>query len=189
MSDKTRSIGSYPHQITLIGFMGCGKTTVGRVLAAMLGMECVDVDRVIEERAGTTISRLFADRGEPYFRDLERAAVAELNAVKRRVVLCSGGGMVLDERNIANVKKNGPVVWLKASPEVIFSRIANEGNRPVLKDGITVENIRDRLGARLALYEKAADLSIDTDGKSAERICAEIAEQLERLSLGSSPQD
>ena len=186
---KIQSRRMFPYQITLVGFMGSGKTTIGRELARLLAMDQIDIDRVIEERAGTTITRIFEEHGEPYFRELERKTAAEMNARKNAVVFCSGGGFVLDDRNIETVKKNGPVVWLKASPGVIHQRIVNEGNRPVLKDGITVENIQARMEKRLVHYEKAADLIVDTDGKTTEQISLEIVEKLMRLKLDRKLQD
>lgn len=161
--------------VTLVGFMGCGKTTVGAALAAALGVRAVDADRIIEEREGRSITRIFEEDGEGRFRDLERETVAELCSGEEPMVLCSGGGAVLDDGNIDNFKKAGPVVWLRATPESIWRRISEEGNRPVLKNGMTVENIAARLEARLPRYRKAADIIIDTDGKDPESIAGEIA--------------
>lgn len=167
--------------ITLIGFMGCGKTTVGAELARRTGTEAVDVDAVIEEREGRPVSRIFAEDGEAKFRELERRMVAELCGSGRPMVLCSGGGVVLEEANVRTIRSAGPVVWLRATPESICRRISGDGSRPLLAGALTPQIVSDRLEPRLPLYAAAADIAVDTDDKTAEEICREIEEALATL--------
>lgn len=172
--------------ITLIGFMGCGKTTVGTELARRTGATAIDADAVVEERGGRTIARIFEEYGEPYFRDLERRVLAELCGNGGPGILCTGGGAVLDERNVEAMRAAGPVVWLRATPESISRRIAGDLSRPLLKDGATPESVAARLEPRLLLYEQTADVAVDTDGKGVEEICDEIEAALARLGKGQS---
>ncbi|MCX6996283.1 MAG: shikimate kinase, partial [Kiritimatiellaeota bacterium] len=120
--------------IALLGFMGTGKSTVACLLARRLGRELVDMDRVIEQRAGKSISALFAQEGEPHFRRLERALVQEL-AARRNLVIACGGGVVLDPGNLRDLKKGGLVVGLTAAPAVILRRVAAARHRPLLAGG------------------------------------------------------
>ncbi len=165
-------------QITLIGFMGCGKTSVGKELARMLGIAQLDLDKLIEERAGTTISEIFRTQGEGAFRALESETLRETAARDDALVVCSGGGIVLDPRNSETIRARGTAVWLRATPETIYARISGEGNRPVLKGGMTVERIAEILASRLPRYQDSADFAVDTDGKSIAEIAREIAEKL-----------
>ena len=173
----------FPYHISLVGFMGCGKTSVGRELSKLLAMDQIDVDKVIEDRTKMSISQIFQEHGEPYFRDLERKTVEELAQHHNIIVFCGGGGIVLDDRNVENMKKNGVLIWLKASPEVIYERIATEGTRPLLKNDMSVAKIEAMMTSRLSLYEGAADLVIETDHKTVEEVSLEIVEQLMRLDI------
>jgi shikimate kinase len=173
----------FPYHISLVGFMGSGKTTVGKELSKMLAMDQIDVDKVIEDRTKMTVAQIFKDYGEPYFRELESKTVEELSHYNNIIVFCGGGGIVLDDRNVENMKKNGVLIWLKASPEVIYERIAREGTRPLLKDDMSVGKIEGMLEKRLALYERSADLVVNTDHKSVEEVCLDIVEQLMRIDL------
>ena len=173
----------FPYHISLVGFMGSGKTTVGKELSRLLAMDQIDVDKVIEDRAHMSISEIFKAHGEAYFRELERKTVEELAKYNNIIVFCGGGGIVLDDRNVENMKKNGVLIWLKASPEIVYERIAKEGTRPLLKDDMSVAKIEAMMASRLALYEGAADLVINTDHKSVEAVSLEIVEQLMRLDV------
>jgi shikimate kinase len=180
---KIQSKILFPYHITLVGFMGSGKTTIGKALSKLLDMDQIDVDRVIEERTRMKISEIFAKYGEPYFRALESKTVQEMTQYQNVIIFCSGGGIVLNENNVDCLKQNGVVIWLKASPEVIYNRIASDDSRPLLKDDMSVNKIETLLDPRLALYESAADISIVTDHKSEEDICMEIIDQLMHLEL------
>lgn len=173
----------FPYHITLVGFMGSGKTTVGIELSKMLAMEQMDVDRVIEEKMKMKVSEIFQLYGEQVFRQLESSVVEELANQENVIIFCSGGGVVLNEQNVKNLKRTGVVVWLKATPEEIFSRISEDNTRPLLKDNMSVANIESMLEGRLHLYEKAADVVIETDGKTVEQVSFEIVDQLMRCDL------
>lgn len=175
---KLQSRTVFPYHIALIGFMGSGKTTVGKELAKLLAMDNIDVDLVIQERMGMRISEIFEKYGEEYFRKLEADTVEEMSNYRNVIIFCSGGGIVLNEKNIENIKRNGVVVWLQASAEEIYKRISKEDTRPLLKNCMTVESIEDKAGKRTHLYEAAADITINTDGKTVEKICEEILEKL-----------
>lgn len=168
----------FPYHITLVGFMGSGKTTVGVELSKLLAMEQIDVDHVIEDRTKMRISEIFEHFGEKTFRKMESDVVEELSKRHNVIIFCSGGGVVLNESNVEHIKRTGVVVWLKASAEEIFRRIKDDDSRPLLKDDMTVEKIASMLKDRRHLYEGAADLVIDTDGKTVEAVSCEIVERL-----------
>ncbi|MDW7670629.1 MAG: shikimate kinase [Bacillota bacterium] len=174
----------FPYHITLVGFMGCGKTSVAIELGKMLAMEQIDVDDVIVSRMKMPISEIFALYGEQVFRQLESNIVEELSKSENVIIFANGGGVVLNERNVENIKRTGVIIWLKATPEEIYDRIKDDTSRPVLKDNMSVEKIGKLLTGRLPLYEKAADLTVSTDGKTVEEIALEVVDQLMRMDLG-----
>lgn len=180
---KIQSKLLFPYHISLVGFMGSGKTTIGKALAKMLDMDQIDVDQVIETRARMKISDIFAQYGEAHFRELERSTVEELSQHQNVIILCGGGGVVLNKANVDNLRSNGVVIWLKASPEEIYSRIATDDTRPLLKDNMSVNKIETLLDPRLSLYESAADIAIITDNKTEEEICLEIVDRLMHLEI------
>ena len=158
--------------IFLVGFMGAGKSTVGKILADKTGYKFYDADSYIEEQAGTTITQIFADHGEPYFRDLESEATEEL-AKKENQVIATGGGVVQRDRNWDAMKKNGITVYLKATVETIWERIKDDTSRPLLQVENPVDTARELLEKRTPMYEKA-DIVLDTDGLSPEVVAEEI---------------
>jgi len=131
--------------------MGTGKTVTGRVLAEQTGLELVDMDSIIEERAGRAISEIFATDGEAAFRAMERELVQEL-AQREGLIISTGGGIVLNPDNIADFEKTGLVVCLKASPELIFQRLEKDGSRPLLV-GDKKAQIASILETRQPLYD------------------------------------
>jgi shikimate kinase len=146
--------------IILLGFMGTGKTVTGRVLAERTGLELVDMDSLIEQRQGKTIPEIFAQNGEPAFRDLERELVQELSQ-RSGIIISTGGGVVLNPANIADFEKNGLVVCLTASPETVFKRVEKDTNRPLLS-GDKKAQIATLLEKRKPLYS-AIRHGINTD--------------------------
>lgn len=146
--------------IILLGFMGTGKTMTGRVLAERTGLELVDMDSLIEQRQGKTIPEIFAQNGEPAFRDLERELVQELSQ-RSGIIISTGGGVVLNPANIADFEKNGLVVCLTASPETVFKRVEKDTNRPLLS-GDKKAQIATLLEKRKPLYS-AIRHGINTD--------------------------
>jgi shikimate kinase len=140
--------------IVLIGFMGTGKTVTGRSLAARTGLELVDMDSIIEERAGKPISEIFATDGEPAFRAMERELANELSQ-RDSLIISTGGGIVLNSANLTDFEKTGLMVCLTASPEVILQRLESDTTRPLLS-GDKKNQIQDLLATRKPLYDAIA---------------------------------
>lgn len=161
--------------IVLMGFMGTGKTTVGRILADRLGMAFVDMDRLIESRERRAIADIFARDGEPAFRRMERALVQEL-AAQGGQVIATGGGVVLNPQNVADYGRTGLVVCLMAEPAIILSRVLDETHRPLLEGGDKAQRIVSLLETRRPLYE-AIPNRVETSRLSA----AEVADRIESL--------
>ena len=161
--------------IVLIGFMGSGKSAIGRMLAKRLKCRFMDTDTIIEERARMPIKDIFAKHGEAYFRERETAALASL-AGGRGHIIATGGGIVTQARNLPLLHKLGWVVLLKADPDEIFRRVAHNKQRPLLQ----VENPRERvetmLTERQPLYEEAADFSVDSTGLQREAVVERVLE-------------
>ncbi len=147
--------------IVLVGFMGSGKSAVGRFVAKRLRFQFVDTDRLIVERAGLPIADIFAQHGEEHFRDLETSVLESLDGVQQSVI-ATGGGAVVMERNHAILKSLGYVVWLTASEDVIFDRVSRNDKRPLLQTENPRATISQLLATRRPLYESAADFSVDT---------------------------
>jgi shikimate kinase len=146
--------------IILVGFMGTGKTVTGRVLAEQTGLELLDMDSIIEERAGRPISDIFATEGEAAFRAMERELAQELSQ-REGLIISTGGGIVLNPDNLADFEQNGLIVCLTASPETIFQRLENDTTRPLLS-GDKKGQIAGILEARQPLYDAIAH-QIDGD--------------------------
>ncbi|MFQ5647592.1 MAG: shikimate kinase, partial [bacterium] len=140
--------------ICLIGFMGVGKTEVGRVLAERLGFEFIDTDDLIVSRAGKTIPQIFEQDGEPAFRARERDLLNSLQRVKGKVI-AAGGGLPVQEGNLEKLREIGPVVCLEAEPEEIYRRVKNNHNRPLLQVDDPLKEIKALLKARQLYYQKA----------------------------------
>jgi shikimate kinase len=154
--------------LALIGFMGTGKSSVGRIAAEQLGYTFVDTDQLIEQRTGKTISRIFAELGEPVFRDWEKRIVAELGAQSRQVI-STGGGLAANPDNLAALKVHSLVICLWASPEVIFERVRNQAHRPLLLAPDALTKIRDLLTQREPFY-KQADVLVNTELRSVKEV-------------------
>ncbi len=159
--------------IVLVGFMGTGKSSVGRILARRLRREFVDIDRWLEDREKRKIREIFEKDGEAYFRAKEKEAVS-LWAAKENMVITTGGGAVTDPENHEALKKNGLLVTLLASPETIRDRVKNSKDRPLLKDKEDLlAEIKLLLEKRKPFYEKS-DYYFDTDGKNAAQVARMI---------------
>ena len=166
----------FDYNIVLIGFMGTGKSTVSDCLHSMFGMKAVEMDQVIAERGQMSIPDIFAAYGEEYFRGLETRLLVEMQSRKNTVVSC-GGGAALRERNVAEMKKNGKVVLLTASPETVYERVKDDGGRPLLEGRKDVKGISELMEQRRAKYEAAADIVINTDNKTARQVCEELVQR------------
>lgn len=163
--------------IFLIGPMGAGKTTIGRQLARILDLEFVDSDHVIEERTGADIPWIFDIEGEAGFRRRERAAIVEL-ARRRGIVLATGGGVVLDADNRAELTRNGTVVYLQASIEKILDRTSKTAHRPLLQTDDPRVRIEQLLAEREPLYREIANITVDTDRRGIRSTVNFIIKQL-----------
>lgn len=162
--------------IVLTGFMGTGKTEVGKILAGHLGYTFIDADAVIEEEQKMTITEIFKRYGEPYFRELESKVIKRLSEMERAVI-STGGGAVLRQENMDNLRKKGIIICLMASPETIFERTKNDTSRPLLQVENPLQRIKELLDFRRPYYEKA-DIIISTDGKSPEEVAQEILNKI-----------
>ncbi|MBI2860474.1 MAG: shikimate kinase [Chloroflexi bacterium] len=161
--------------IALIGFMGTGKTAVGAALAARLGLEFIEMDALIEKKAGKTIPEIFGQDGEIAFRELEIEVTREV-AGRKGVVIACGGGVALNRINIDRLKKECLIVYLTASPGAILKRIsAGKDDRPLLSTPDRAERIREMLRFRRPFYERAADFKIDTTGLDVDSVAECIA--------------
>jgi shikimate kinase len=175
------SVNSKP--VVLIGYRGCGKSTVGTVLAERLGWEFVDADVEIERRAGRTIRRIFDESGEAEFRRIECEVMADLLR-RENVVLAAGGGAVLDERTQRDLNNAGAVVWLRADVETLVERIAldctTEQRRPDLTVGGGRREVEELVAKRTPIYAACATIVIDSDKLTAteiaDRIVSAVAE-------------
>ena len=176
-SKRIQSRNLFNYNIFLIGFMGAGKSTISDYLKNALAMDVVEMDQCIVERQGMSISDIFETYGEEYFRELETNLLIEMQSQSNVVVSC-GGGVPMRECNVVEMKKNGRVVLLTAKPETILERVKDNHDRPLLENNKTVPFIADLMEKRRAKYEAAADIVIQTDGKSELEICEELIHSL-----------
>ena len=163
--------------IVLVGFMGTGKSTVGRVIAQKLGFHFIDTDDVIEQTSKAKISDIFAEHGEVYFRDLESQAVKSVALMKNQVV-ATGGGVVLRSSNIDLLRTGGPIFCLNATPKAIWDRARSSQSRPLLRGPDPLKKIETLLDKR-APYYALADHQIETTGVSVDRVANEIISYIE----------
>ncbi len=166
------------NHIILIGFMGAGKTTLGRRLARALRLTFTDTDDCIVARVGMPVTAIFDQYGEDYFRELETEMLQELLEEKERCVVSVGGGLPMREENQFYLKRLGLVVYLRAGVQTLMGRLGRDKSRPMLKGGDLRSKIEELMAIRQDTYEKTADLIIDTDGKDFERLILEISEKI-----------
>lgn len=171
-------MGEFHYNIALIGFMGVGKSTVSRCLGRMYAMEEIETDAMVAQSEGMAITDIFAKYGEPYFRTCESNAIIALQDRRGAVISCGGGAVMRDE-NVENLKKCSRIVLLTARPETILERVKHSKERPILNGHMNVEYIGELMEKRRAKYEAAADIVIATDGKPVKEICEEIVRKLE----------
>ena len=172
----------------LIGYMGRGKTTVGGVLASVAGMDFVDMDPLLEERAGMSISRIFELETEKGFRDRESALIRFLAGEKRRgVVYATGGGSPLREENRKLLRSLGTVIWLEVSAESVLERLKDATDRPLLQRPDREQAVRAMIRERGPAYAACADISVCTDKKLPEAIAREILTKAGEREFGLPP--
>lgn len=161
--------------LALIGFMGTGKTSVGKIVADLLHFEFLDTDEMIHQRTGRTIADIFAKDGEPAFRQMERQVVADISA-RKKTVISTGGGLPTNPENLALLKSHALVVCLWSSPEKIWERVGHQSHRPLLHDPDPQKKIRDLLAIREPFY-KQADVLINTDIRALREVAQQVALQ------------
>ena len=162
--------------LVLTGFMGTGKTSLGKLLAEKLGRAFVDIDQKIEQDTGLTIPQIFEKHGEKYFRELEKKVVAEISQ-RHGLVIATGGGTVKDEENLRLLKNSGVIICLTTEPEEIFRRTERRGERPVLdSDEDRLQTIKNLLAQRQKFYAQA-DYTIDTTDWSPLQIMNDICKR------------
>lgn len=173
--------------LVLVGYRGSGKTSVGKNLAKILGLDYLDTDIAIQEKAGKSVKEIFADRGEADFRAMETQILEELVAQRENAqptVIATGGGMVMREHNRRLLKQLGPVIWLKVSAEKALERILADSftgeQRPALTDQNLADEVREMVSARLPYYSACADLTVenDSDSLSTDEVAGEVVNQL-----------
>jgi shikimate kinase len=174
--------------IYLTGFMTSGKSTIGPILANVLGWEFNDLDRVIEERENKSVVEIFEQNGEEYFRDLEHDLLSQFSKMDK-LILSLGGGSIAYDRNLKILKNSGKIVYLKSSPEMIYQRIKNKIDRPIFRDLVLSHTAKpkdfvDRIDKYLSKrepYYLEADIHIDTDKTSIGVTVDKLAKTLKRV--------
>jgi shikimate kinase len=163
--------------VVLIGYRGCGKSTIGRALAERLGRPFVDTDVLIQQRTGMTIREIFADKAEEGFRDLEARVIAEV-ARRQRQVISTGGGAVLRDENVHVLRASGKLVYLTASPEMLWKRIYDDlqrhSTRLEMDPDTGLQQVRHALMERHPIYTRVSDCIVDTTDRPVESIVRRI---------------
>jgi shikimate kinase len=167
--------------IVLTGFMGAGKSTVGKGLSEKLGIPMVDTDELIERESGLSIEEIFSKHGAAYFRELEKEAVEKVSTLEDHLVI-TGGGVVLDKENMENLRKNGIIIYLHAQPEVLYRRVKKHTHRPLLRVKNPLKRIYELLENRARFYSDN-DLQIDTSDLCVEEVVDEIVKRLQSLNV------
>ncbi|MGA2030246.1 MAG: shikimate kinase [Verrucomicrobiota bacterium] len=168
--------------LALIGFMGTGKTSVGRLVAEQLHFDYFDTDEMIQSATGRTIADIFKADGEPAFRALEGKVVEEL-AARAKMVIATGGGLPANPKNLDSLKTHALVICLWASPEKIWERVKNQTHRPLLHDKNPQAKIRELLAVREPFY-KQADVLLNTELRSVREVAQQIVHQFRLATSG-----
>lgn len=174
--------------IVFIGFRATGKTTIGKMVAQFLGRRFVDTDVFIEEKAGKSIAEIVKKEGWSGFRQREKETIKKLTQ-EHDLVIAVGGGAVLEEENVRYLKQNGILIWLKASPETICKRLRQDkktsSQRPSLTGKEVTAEIKEVLNQRLPIYQKVADIEIDTEKYTLEEIVRLVIAQIDIIFEGN----
>lgn len=163
--------------IYVIGFMGTGKSTISRQMAAITGYEELDTDQEIIKQQNMRIPEIFEKYGQEYFRNLETEFLRKMQERTQCIISC-GGGMVLREENVTLMKENGVIVLLTATPETILERVKNGKERPILNGHMNVEYIEELMEERRTCYEAAGEIVIVTDGRDTKEMAEELKKNL-----------
>ncbi len=159
--------------------MGSGKSSVGRRIAVQTGHRFVDTDELVAAREGQSITRIFAEHGEAYFRDLETSVLEELAGSATGIVLATGGGSILREENRAILRRIGPIVWLDADPDALFERVSRNKKRPLLQTEDPRASFDTLLANRRAIYDAAANFRVDSTHQSHDDVARAVVEHTE----------
>jgi shikimate kinase len=173
---------STKQNIALTGFMAVGKSAVGRTLAKRLKRRFLDLDRVIEKAEGMKVRDIFAQKGQPYFRQREKEALAQV-LQRGGQVIATGGGVILDEDNLKLLRDRAFLICLTASTDALLNRAGNSAKRPLLKGGDRKERIEDLLSERRTKYAQA-HASVDTTDLSIEQVVERVIELIYSTNTG-----
>lgn len=173
--------GRHFRNVALVGFMGVGKSTVGNFLADLLGFELIDTDKLIEAREAKRISEIFAQQGEGHFRQLESELVRELASSQRKVI-STGGGTIMNPKNLESLREHALIACLWASPETIYDRVRNQTHRPLLQGPDPLSRIRQLMSERAPTYRSAADIMVGVDFRHAPEVARHIAKSFQDVS-------
>ncbi len=169
--------------IVLVGLMGCGKSSIGKRLAARLAMPFIDADEEIEKAAGKTINDIFAEHGEAHFRDGERKVIGRLLAAGPQV-LATGGGAYMNAETRSRIHGDGIAVWLKADLPILMRRVLKRDTRPLLRNGNPEATMKALIEARYPVYAEA-DLTVESRDEPHDVIVAELASRLAQWLLAA----
>lgn len=184
-SKRIQSHELFDLNVFLIGFMGVGKSTISAALKEVFAMDVIEMDEIIAKRNGMSISEIFELHGEQYFRNEETELLRECQNKKNQIISC-GGGVAMRQVNVDEMRKSGTIVLLTASPETILERVQSSHDRPLLENNKTIEHITSLMQAREQAYQNAADIIVNTDGKSVFEICEEIVNKVQPLKIEST---
>jgi shikimate kinase len=169
-----------PKSIVLIGFMGAGKSSVGRCLERRVGLGRIDTDELVAKKFEMAITDIFAKHGEPRFREAETEILRGL-ALPRPAIIVTGGGTVLRNENVDLLKRLGTIVWLNADENVLFERATRKSDRPLLQTEDPRTTFRSLFAARHPIYASAADIRIDTSNLTHEQVAEMILKEIDQL--------
>jgi len=186
MIDTPSNFGLGSTNIFLVGLMGAGKTTVGKLIARHLNRPFIDSDHEIEKRTGVNIPLIFELEGEAGFRTREAAIIEELTG-QRNIVLATGGGAILSPRNRDNLRRNGTVIYLRAKVGDLWQRTRHDKNRPLLQTADPQAKLKVLFAQREPLYCEIADIIVDSGAQSVHALVHQIEEQLKQLKSEQAP--
>jgi shikimate kinase len=185
-ADKDSAVPAIHGSVFMVGLMGSGKTSVGKVLARLLGKVFFDSDHEIERATGVRIQEIFEVEGEPGFRTREKKMIADL-AQRDNILLATGGGAVLAPENRAELKAHGTVIYLRAPVKALLRRTQRDRNRPLLQVADPAAKLRELYDQRDPLYREVAHLIVDTGNQSVRALAEQIIKQLAQHQMASQP--
>lgn len=185
-ADKDSAVPAIHGSVFMVGLMGSGKTSVGKVLARLLGKAFFDSDHEIERATGVRIQEIFEVEGEPGFRTREKKIIADL-AQRDNILLATGGGAVLAPENRAELKAHGTVIYLRAPVKALLRRTQRDRNRPLLQVADPAAKLRELYDQRDPLYREVAHLIVDTGNQSVRALAEQIIKQLAQHQMASQP--